>query len=174
MDVDDYEFEKALLETFDSIFEGETPYDEDAIVEHEDSDFVEDFLAHYGVKGMKWGVRKKPTTTKVKVTEVPGRRLKTSGGTGQRASSDARRHAINRQKAHASSLDSLNDQQLRALINRMQMEKQFRELAPTRKQKVMKMLLGKEGRTAVQTIPKVNKLRKAMQASKASKAASRS
>lgn len=167
MDVDDYEFEKAILETFDSIFEGETPYDEETIVEHEDSDFVEDFLAHYGVKGMKWGVRKAPVTKKVKVTEIPGRRLKTSGGTGQRASDDARKHAINRRKVHASSLDSLSDKQLKALVNRMQMEKQFRELAPTRKQKVMKMLLGKEGRTAVQTIPKVNKLRKAMQASKA-------
>lgn len=91
---------------------------------------VDDFLAHYGVKGMKWGVRKAPIRVKVGTETVPGRRIKTTGGTGQRASADAVRAAVYKQKAKKSTTDALSDKELRALINRMQMEKQYNDLRP--------------------------------------------
>lgn len=91
--------------------------------------FVQVFLEHHGIKGMKWGVRKKrPASTgpeKVTVTKTPGKRVKTSGGRQQHAHPDAVKAAINKQKARKSTTDSLSNAELKALINRMQMEQQY-------------------------------------------------
>lgn len=100
-------------------------------------------LAHYGVKGMKWGVRRnRPVErTKVRAQAVPGRRLKTTGGTGQKAHPDAVRAAVNKQKAKASTTDSLSDKELKALVNRMNMEQQYSNLAPKSKKKKTAMFV---------------------------------
>ena len=67
-----------------------------------------DFLEHFGVKGMKWGVRRKRTR---------------SGP----PSEDAKRHAANRKK----DLSELSDKDLRELLNRVNMEQQARRLNPS-------------------------------------------
>jgi len=70
---------------------------------------VDNFLAHYGVRGMKWGVRKgfvSPTVTRTnKETKVRAKRK------------DARRRR-----------QVLSDKDLDQLVNRLQKEKKLKEL----------------------------------------------
>ena len=127
-------------------------------LEHSDStldaaeDMAEHILAHYGVKGMKWGKRKKSSDsdsgpTDVTTSHTPGQRVKATGGTKQPAHEDAIRTATARQKAKASTLDALSDKELKSLVNRMNMEKQYAQLvaetAPRSKgQKFVEGLIG--------------------------------
>ena len=93
---------------------------------------TDNFLAHYGVKGMKWGVRKKRgvEVSKVKTTAQRGQKVTAKGGTGQKPSPDAVRTAVLKQKAKASTTDSLSTKELKALTERMQLEKKYSELTP--------------------------------------------
>lgn len=69
---------------------------------------VEDVLAHFGVKGMKWGVHRK--------SRVP-------------ASSDAQKSLDIRKKAKQGKVRSLTNAELQTAINRMNLEQQFKRLA---------------------------------------------
>lgn len=89
---------------------------------------VDDVLAHFGVKGMKWGVRKRSSA--VTVTTRPGGRIKTTGGHDRPASTDAVKAARLGQRAKKSSPKSLSNEELRALINRMNLEQQYNNLRP--------------------------------------------
>lgn len=72
-------------------------------------------LAHYGVKGMKWGVRR---------------------GSGSGSSSRAKPHedAVKAKEFKArvkrGSTDALSTQELQALVSRMNLERQYSTLAP--------------------------------------------
>jgi hypothetical protein len=70
--------------------------------------YAEDFLAHHGVKGMKWGVRKRPRPP---------------------ASSDAQKSLDVRKKAKTGKVRSLTNEELQLAINRMNLEQQFKRLA---------------------------------------------
>ena len=95
----------------------------------ENFETVEDVLAHYGVPGMKWGRRKSSSgPTEVVVTERSGKTLKTSGGKGQSASDEAKSAAATRQKAKSSSVDSLSNKELQAVVQRMNLERQYNTL----------------------------------------------
>ena len=62
---------------------------------------IDDFLAHYGVKGMKWGVRRA-----------------SSSGTSGRAKTTSSKPAVK----------SMSDDELRRRINRIQMERAYNTL----------------------------------------------
>jgi hypothetical protein len=102
---------------------------------------LDKILSHYGIKGMKWGVVRPIGPTGVVVTSTPGKKVKTSGGTGQPASDDAVKTAALRQRAKKSTTDSLSNKELQDLVTRMNLERQYSTLAPkTPKQQVAKFL----------------------------------
>ena len=84
-------------------------------------------IAHYGKKGMKWGVRKSRTTTDVTVTPKKTR-LVTKGGTHQPPHEDAVKAAALRQKAKKSGSHSLSNQELKHLNERLNMEARYAQL----------------------------------------------
>lgn len=89
---------------------------------------VDDFLSHYGVKGMKWGVRKERSAVEVSTKERPGRKVKASGGKFHKPSEDAVVAARTRQQAKKSTTDSLSNKELQALVTRMNLEQQYSNL----------------------------------------------
>jgi hypothetical protein len=94
---------------------------------------LDEVLAHYGVRGMKWGVRRRsPGASTVEVATPAGRGVQTRGGSGQRASEDAVRAAIAKQKARKSTVSSLSNRELQDLVTRLQLEQNFDRLRPRR------------------------------------------
>lgn len=102
-------------------------------------------LFHYGVKGMRWGVTTvdkatKPTLTREKQMRVlktkdvtvtqrrPGTYVKTKGGQRHKATDDAVKAAAARQKAKKSTTDSLTNDELKAAVERMQLEQKYQQL----------------------------------------------
>ena len=92
-------------------------------------EFVGDFLAHYGVKGMRWGVRKSDPVPsgETRITQK-GKKLKGEGGKDIPAHPDARRAAESKQKAKGSGLQALSNKELKDLQTRMNLEQNVREL----------------------------------------------
>lgn len=122
-------------------------------------------IKHYGIKGMKWGVRRKDpsasTATDVEVKKVPGKKVQTSGGKNQPVSDDAVKTAISRQKAKSSSTDSLSTKELQELVNRMNLEQQYDRLSTPQKaagQKFVEDMLKRQGKNlATQGLDAVSK-----------------
>lgn len=103
---------------------------------------LDEFLEHYGVKGMKWGVRRRsPGSSPIEVATPAGKRVQTRGGSGQKASEDAVRAAVARQKARKSTVDSLSNRELQDLVQRLNLEQQYERLRPRRpSEQVVKFL----------------------------------
>lgn len=91
------------------------------------SDF-EDFLAHYGVKGQKWGVRRASRGT-------------SSGSSIVKPHADALMAKEAKTKVKKGSVDALSNTELQSLVSRMNLEKQYKTLAPpSSKQRAGKFL----------------------------------
>lgn len=92
-----------------------------------------DFLQHFGVKGMKWGVHRKP--------KIP-------------ASSDAQKALDIRQKAKRGKPKALTNAELQTAINRMNLEQQFKRLSVNERPPVQRWIastLLEVGKREVQT-----------------------
>ena len=104
------------------------------------------FLAHYGVKGMKWGVRKRRETKGAETVEKIGftgkTKVKATGGTGQAAVPDAVKAAIQKQTFKKSGAAALSNAELRELAQRLQLEQQVTQLAGSPGQKFVSRQLG--------------------------------
>lgn len=83
------------------------------------SNLAGDFLAHYGVKGMKWGVRRK--------SAVP-------------ASSDAARKATVKEAVKKGGVKAVSNKDLQDAINRMNLEQQFKRLSINEKPAVTRFI----------------------------------
>lgn len=83
-------------------------------------DTLEEVLQHYGILGMKWGVRRDRATLqrlrKKKFTKDTKPKPK---------SQDAAKAAAAKKKAKKSGVQSLSNQELQTLINRMNLETQY-------------------------------------------------
>lgn len=114
---------------------------------------AEKVLEHHGVKGMKWGVRKDDspsgrvaTLTRAGKTAVsneakartgeavvvrnkPGEGVRTVGGNKQLAHPDAVKVRTNEQIVKRSTTDAISTKDLQELVNRMNLEAQYRTLA---------------------------------------------
>lgn len=106
-------------------------------------------LVHYGVKGQKWGVRKRKTSsgkTKKKRRGLFAKKVKKKAST---SSKESRSDAISK----------MSDDDLRKLVSRMQLEKQLRELSP-RKKSLGQRFVSEVGKNII--IPAVEKAAKEM------------
>ena len=84
------------------------------------ADIGKNFIEHYGVKGMRWGVRRK------------------SSGSSSPASDDAKRHAANRKKG----VSALSDKELKDLANRLNTEQQVSRLTKNGESTAKRVLAG--------------------------------
>jgi hypothetical protein len=105
---------------------------------------IDDFLAHYGVKGMRWGVRRGSGVGSAGSRARPG------------AHPDAVRAKEAKTKVKKGSTDALSTQELQALVTRMNLERQYSTLkAPTASQKGRKFLADVLVNTGKQQITRV-------------------
>jgi hypothetical protein len=81
---------------------------------------VDEFLAHFGVKGMKWGTRRASTK------EAP--------------STEAARSTALRARAKKSKVKALTNAELQEAINRMNLEQQFKRLSTNEKPAVTRFI----------------------------------
>lgn len=108
----------------------------------------EDQLVHYGMKGMKWGVRKDRPGSQGKretVTKLPtrtGEKAKTSSGSGsvKTAIKSASEKRAAQKKPAADELAKKSDDELRRIINRYDLEKRYKEATATSKSKAQKKM----------------------------------
>ena len=118
---------------------------------------VDDILAHFGVKGMKWGVRRKatvgPQEVFVRPSKFPGsKRLKTTGGRGHPATKEATDARVIGQIGKKSGVHSLSDQQLQQYAKRIQLEENVKRLQYTQLnpgQKFVKTMTGQSRQSAL-------------------------
>lgn len=88
---------------------------------------VENFLAHVGVKGMRWGVRRSAPTARVTVTQK-GKKLKAKGGVGRKAAPEAVRVQELRQVRKKSGVSALSNEDLQAYQKRLNLEQNVKQL----------------------------------------------
>jgi len=120
------------------------------------SEVVEKVLAHHGVKGMKWGVRRKatvgPTEVIVRDSRFPGsKRLKTTGGKGHPATDEAVRTRAIGQIGRKSGTKALTNKQLEDYNKRMNLEQNFNRLSTSDLSPGKRMALKILGQTGSQT-----------------------
>lgn len=117
------------------------------------NDVVDNLLAHYGVKGMRWGVRRQRSSS-VTVSDKR-KKLKTRGGSGLPAHSDAVRARTIGQRGRSSGLKSLSNDELNEFSRRLSLEQNVRRLqyqdAPLAKKFVL-TLVGKTGQQQAQDV----------------------
>jgi len=77
---------------------------------------IDEVLAHYGVRGMKWGVRKNRDGT-----------VKTARKTTP-VSEDAAAAKVSKAKTKTGGTDALSNKELQQLVNRMNLEQQYSRL----------------------------------------------
>lgn len=93
------------------------------------------FLSHYGVKGMRWGVRNEAPSavTPTAKSVVPHgdkrkTRIKVEGGQNHPASTDAIRVAQAHEKLKKSGVKALSNQELQDVQNRLNLERNVKQL----------------------------------------------
>jgi hypothetical protein len=93
------------------------------------AEVVENILTHHGVKGMRWGVRRKATVGAQEVIVSDKRKkLKTSGGEGHPAHPDAVSARTSAQIAKKSGIKALSNKDLQDYNNRLNLEQNYKRL----------------------------------------------
>jgi 2'-5' RNA ligase len=118
---------------------------------------VDNDLEHYGVKGMRWGVRRDPpeAVTPTASSVVPhGNRRKTKiaieGGQNHEAHPDALKVAEAKAKLKKSGVAALSNSELKDMQTRLNLETQVAQLTSNRGQKFIQRQLEQTGQQTVQ------------------------
>lgn len=115
---------------------------------------VEEELLHFGVKGMRWGVRKeRSVSTDVHTdTGIVKRQTKVraAGGVSHPATDDAIKAAVQQQKLKKSGAAALSNQELRDLSTRLQLEAQVNNLTSKKGRRFAQRQLENAGQQTVQ------------------------
>ena len=113
--------------------------------------FVDDILAHVGVKGMKWGVRKRPSAVTI---SQKGKKIKISGGHRRPAHSDAIRARTSEQILKKSGSKALSDQELQQFTKRLQLEQNVHRLTqnPNSAKKFVAGVLSQTGKSVANEV----------------------
>lgn len=112
---------------------------------------VEDILAHYGVKGMRWGVRNSSSGSTS--TRSSGRRKKAK--TAKELSEDAIVFNALKQKAKTKGLSSLTNKEVETLNKRFELETKYKKVVPAKKNPASRFvgnILKTQGNRAVNDI----------------------
>lgn len=94
--------------------------------------FVDEYLAHYGVKGMRWGVRRSRQAD-VTIKTKRKNKAKAKGGEGLPLHKDAATKVTIKQIKKKSGINALSDDDLRAYANRLQLEANVKRLEAEQK-----------------------------------------
>lgn len=103
-----------------------------------------DYLEHYGIKGMKWGVRKSDKTSNVsgntirssKRGQIKGVELSEDNKKSTtRPSDDKTQASILEEKVKAGSTDVLSNKELEKLLERKNLEKRYLEITTKEKER---------------------------------------
>ena len=86
--------------------------------------FADDFLEHFGVKGMRWGVRR----SRRELARAAGKRDDAESKSNSTRASKTKSKSESKSSNKKVRVQDLSDADLRARLNRMSMEKQYAEL----------------------------------------------
>lgn len=119
------------------------------------ADFGVEFLSHFGIKGMHWGVRKAEAVTTQTHIDTGLRKRQTQieakGGQSHPAHPDAIKAAVQKQKLKKSGTNALSTQELRDLANRLQVENQVHILTSSKGKQFVSKQLETAGQQELQT-----------------------
>lgn len=119
-----------------------------------------EFLEHFGIKGMHWGVRKSrpaPTAVPTKAMAVVPHgakrktQIKVEGGENHPAHEDAIKVAEARVKLQKSGTAALSNNELREVATRLQLEQQVKTLTTSSGQKFVKSLLTSQAESSAKS-----------------------
>lgn len=111
-------------------------------------------LAHVGVKGMKWGIRR-DRSSRVTIS-AKGKRLKTSGGVGRKPSEDAKNAAVIGQISKKSGVAALSNAQLQRYNARLSLEVNSKNLRSQNRSASRKFVTGLLRKNGEQTVSKAS------------------
>lgn len=89
-----------------------------------------DQLVHYGIKGMRWGIRRTEAQLARARGELPSQQKSTKKSSGIFSKKKKTIAKKEESKKTEKKISEMSDEELRTKVNRLQLEKQYRDLTP--------------------------------------------